>query len=190
MTIEQLLPLLLVGGIGGLITALTQAWVARHTIRREEKQQQIDETSSLAAGAKTITDAATSAVKLQDEQIAEFRQEIRALQVEIMALNTRMNREIELRMRVQAELTATTDRLEREMQNHAAMKVRVAELQQTVTNLQAIGERGDEMLQLNEILKVKVFEISKGVMQLTRQLHEAGLAPEYRLEIPAIDTET
>lgn len=183
MTIEQLVPLLLVGGVAGLITALTQAWVARHMVRREEQKQKVDETSSLAVGAKTITDAASLAVKLQDEQIAEFRQEIRALQAEVVALNTRMNREIESRMRVQAELTATTNRLEHEMQAHAATKMRVAELQQTVTNLQAIGEQGEELAKINDELKAQLFEVMKGAMRLIRQLREAELEPEYELNI-------
>lgn len=186
MTLDQLLPLMLVGGVAGLITALTQAYVARHAVRREEQQQQTNESSSLAAGAKTITDAASLAVKLQDEQIGEFRKEIRALQAEVVALNTRMNREIELRMRVQAELTATTERLEREMQAHATTKVKVAELQQTVINLQAIGEQGAELARLNDLLKEQIFEMSKGILKLTKQLSEAGLEPAYRFDVPAI----
>jgi DNA repair exonuclease SbcCD ATPase subunit len=198
---------LVVGMIaGGLITQAVAAWKARRDAAREDRKQAADERqqkseheSALASGARTIVESSTLVVRLQDDQIADLKAIIEAQRVDfqkrfdaqgaaLAAYETRLDREMENRRKLQAELSATTQRLEHEMDRHATTKAQVAELMQTVVNLRSIGERGEELIKINDDLKTELFNISRGVMRLIRQLREAGLEPEYQLEVPALDS--
>ncbi len=198
MTLEQWIAILLAGGLGAFLKSAVDAYTAKRTAQREDLRQKSDRDSSLATGARTIVESSTLIVKLQDDQIAElkaiieaqrqdFQQRLDAQGAALAAYETRLDREMESRRRLQAELRATTQRLEREMERHATTKAQVAELMQTVINLRSIGERGQELIQINEALEAKVFDLSKGVMRLTAQLRAAQIEPEYQLEVPALE---
>ncbi len=198
MTIEELAALLLAGGIGALGRTVVEAFKERSSAKRDDRRQKVEQDSSLVSGAKTLADASSTIVKLQDDQIDDLKRLIeeqrRGLQLRIdaqgaalAAYETRLDREMENRRKLQAELSATTDRLEREMVAHASTKARVNELTQTIVNLQAIEERGRELAEINTGLEQKVFDLSKGVMKLSAQLREVNLEPAYKLEVPVVE---
>ncbi len=198
MTIEELSALLLAGGLGALGRTVVDAFKERSSAKRDDRRQKVEQDSSLVSGAKTLADASSTIVKLQDDQIDDLKRLIeeqrRGLQLRIdaqgaalSAYETRLDREMENRRKLQAELSATSDRLEREMVAHAATKARVNELTQTIVNLQAIEERGRELAEINTGLEQKVFDLSKGVMKLSAQLREASIEPAYKLEVPVVE---
>lgn len=178
MDADKLLELLLAGGLAGLITALTMSWRARRDVARDDRRQRADESTGAASAAKNITDATATLVKLADDQVEEFKQQIRALQAESSALNTRLDLEIQNRLRAEARAQVNEDRI-RELDNRLAA-------------LNAQFELADQERQAlrreNGAMKTKLYELAVGVQTLTRQVREAGLEPGYALEVPVTAT--
>ena len=190
--------MLLAGGLGAFGRTAIDALKARSDARRDDRRLKVERDTSLASGAKTLADASSTIVRMQDERIEGLQQLIETQRQELQrrldaqgaalaAYETRLDREMENRRKLQAELRATSDRLEHEMISHAATKARVNELTQTLINLKSIGERGEELVKINEGLEKRVFDLSKGVMKLTAQLRAASIEPEYRLEMPVAE---
>ncbi len=177
MDLQRLAELLVAGGLAGLVGAAVMAWKARRDAARDDRQQRTDEATGAATVAKTLTDAATAIVKLQDDQVEEFKQQIRALQAESSALNTRLDHEIQKRMRIEA-LASVNER-------------RVDDLRDQLATVSAKFEMADQdrvmLRRENGAMKTKLFELSVGVATLTKQVVEAGLEPGYVLEVPAVD---
>jgi len=165
---------------GGLITQFAGALKARADSRREDRRQQVDETSSAVTAAKVLTEASSSVVQLQDAQIDEFKEQIRALQAESSALNTRLDKEIEKRLRAEAA-TSSIEQQVQVLRNQLAMmraQFEVADQERTALRRE------------NGAMKTKLFEMSAGISSLMRQVREAGLEPIYRLDVPVMENET
>ena len=174
MDAQKILELLLAGGAAGLITALTLSWRARRDVARDDRKQRSDESTGAASAAKAITDAAGAIVKLQDDQVEEFKQQIRALQAESSALSTRMDLEIQRRLRAEAQA--------------ASIEEQVNPLRERLASMGAQFELADQervaLRRENGAMKTQIFQMAVGVQTLTRQVRGAGLEPEYALEVP------
>lgn len=83
MTIEYFLSLLFAGGIGGLVAAVANALKLRKDAQRDDRKQKTDESTAIAANAKTIADAAGNVVKLQDDQSDDLKQQVAQLRTEL-----------------------------------------------------------------------------------------------------------
>lgn len=178
MDVQKVIELFIAGGLAGLITALTFSWRARRDVARDDRKQRSDEATGAASAAKAITDAAGVIVKLQDDQVEEFKLQIRALQAESSALNTRLDIEIQNRMRAEARAAINEDRI-RELDNKlAAMNAQFELVEKERVSLQ----------RENGAMKTKIYELAVGVQTLTRQLRGAGLEPEYIFEVPVTST--
>lgn len=165
---------------GGLITQLVSAFKARADSQRDDKRQKSEQDSSTASAAKTLADAAANVVKLQDDQSEEFKAQIRALQAETSALNTRLDIEIQKRLRAEA----ATNSIEQQ----------VSALRDQLSVMRAQFEMADrERLALkheNDAMKMKIFEMAAGVQGLVKQVTGAGLEPVYTFDVPLMDTDT
>jgi predicted RNase H-like nuclease (RuvC/YqgF family) len=178
--LQKLVELLVAGGMAGLIGAAVMAWKTRRDADRDDRQQRTNEATGAATAAKTLTDAATAIVKLQDDQVDEFKQQIRALQAESSALGTRLDNEIQKRLRAEA----TTNSIGRQ----------VDMLRDQLANVKAQFEIADldrQMLRReNGAMKTKLFDLSVGVATLIKQVREAGMTPIYVLEVPVLDDQS
>lgn len=179
MDLPNLLELLLAGGLAGLITALTMTWRARRDVVRDDRRQRADESAGAASAAKNITDAAGTLVKLADEQVDEFRSQIRALQAESSALGTRLDREIEKRLRSEALVGVLQDEVNRQRDQLASMGAQ----------FELADQERQSLRRENGAMKTKLFEMSVGVQTLSRQVRGAGLEPEYMLEVSPTQTQ-
>ena len=172
-----MLELLLAGGLAGMIGALTVAWKTRRDAERDDRRQRTDENAGAATAAKAITDAAGAIVKLQDDQVEEFKLQIRALQAESSALSTRLDIEMQNRLRAEARETVLKDR--------------VNELDDKLARMGAQFEVADQERQSlrreNGAMKTKLFEMSVGVASLAKQVREAGLEPAYTMDVPVME---
>jgi len=101
MTIEYFLSLLFAGGIGGLIAAVANAFKLRKDAQRDDRKQKTDESTAIAANAKTIADAAGNVVKMQDDQSDDLKQQVAQLRTELK----------EAREREQADWRAFQERM-------------------------------------------------------------------------------
>lgn len=175
---QRIAELIIAGGAAGIITALTVLWKTRRDAQRDDRKQKSEETSGAAVAAKAITDAAGAIVKLQDDQVEEFKLQIRALQAESAAMGTRLDIEIQNRLRAEAR--------------ESVLKDRVNELDDRLARMGAQFELADQERQSlrreNGAMKTKLFEWSVGIASLIRQVHEAGLEPVYTIEIPVSGT--
>src|SRR5512139_381109 len=97
------------------------SWKTRRDVVRDDRRQRSDESTGAATAAKSITDAAGTLVKLADEQVEEFRAQIRALQAESSALGTRLDKEIEKRLRSEAKVGVLEDEVIKQRDQLAAM---------------------------------------------------------------------
>lgn len=161
-----------------MITALTMNWQARRNVARDDRKQRADEATGAATAAKAITDAAGVIVKLQDDQVEEFKQQIRALQAESSALNTRMDLEIQRRMRAEAQAASIEDQVNRLRDQLASMG---AQFELADTERKRLQNE-------NGAMKTKMYEMAVGIQTLTRQLNEVKIAPLYSLEVPITST--
>jgi predicted RNase H-like nuclease (RuvC/YqgF family) len=165
---------------GGVITQLVSAFKARADSARDDKRQKAEQDSSTVSAAKTLADAAASVVKLQDDQVEEFKLQIRALQAESSALNTRLDKEIQKRLRAEA----ATNSIEQQ----------VAALRDQLSAMRAQFEMADReraaLKRENDAMKMKIFEMAAGVQGLVRQVTGAGLEPVYTFDVPLLDSET
>ena len=162
---------------GGLITQLIGAYRARADVRNADRKQRLDESTGAASAAKAITDAAGTIVKLADDQVEEFKQQIRALQSESSALGTRLDLEIQKRLRSEAAYSVLEDQVNRLRDQLAGMG---AQFEMADQERQALRRE-------NGAMKTKLFEMSVGVQTLARQVRGAGLEPEYMMEVPALE---
>jgi len=163
---------------GGLITQLIGVYRARSDVRNADRKQKADESTGAATAAKAITDAAGAIVKLQDDQVEEFKLQIRALQAEVSALNTRQDLEIQKRMRAEAMSTVRDDRI-KELEN------RLASLG---AQFEIVNQDNVTLRRENGAMKTKMYEMAVGIQTLTRQVREAGQEPGYTLEVPVSST--
>lgn len=169
--------MLLAGGIGAIGKTVIDGFKARSDSRRDDRRQHVEESSAAADAAKTLTDAASAIVKLQDDQVGEFKKEIRALQSESAALNTRLDNEIQKRMRAEAQVGSITLQIDTLRGQLSEVKARFELTDQERATLK----------QENAAMKSKLFELSVGVQGLMRQVREAGLDPVYVMDVPAIN---
>lgn len=177
MDVQKLIELLIAGGLAGLIGAAAVAWKTKRDAEREDRKQRADETSGAAATAKTITDAAGIIVKLQDDQVEEFRLQIRALQAESSALNKRLDVEMQKRLRAEARESVIQDQVNQLRDQLAAMGAQFE-----------IADQARQALEReNGAMKTKLFEMSVGIQTLTRQLRAANIEPTYTLDVPPVD---
>jgi chromosome segregation ATPase len=163
---------------GGLITQLIGVYRARGDVKRDDRKVAVDESTGAASAAKNITDAAGTLVKLADEQVEEFRAQIRALQAESSALGTRLDKEIEKRMRAEAQAQSIEEQVNQLRERLAAMGA-----QFELADQERLALRRE-----NGAMKTQIFSMAVGVQTLTRQLRGAGLEPEYALEVPVSTT--
>lgn len=163
---------------GGLITQLIGVYRARSDVRRDDRKQVVDETTGAATAAKNITDATATLVKLADEQVEEFRAQIRALQAESSALGTRLDREIEKRMRSEAKVSVLEDEVSRQREQLAAMGAQ----------FELADKERQSLRNENGAMKTKIYEMAVGIQTLTRQVRMAGQEPEYTLDVPVSNT--
>ena len=179
MDLQNVVELLLAGGLAGLITALTMTWRARRDVVRDDRRQRVEESTNAATAAKAITDAAGSIVKLADDQVEEFKLQIRALQAELSAMNTRQDKEIEKRLRSEALVSVLQDEVIKQRDQLAAMgaQFELADLER-----QALRRE-------NGAMKTKIYEMAVGIQTLSRQVRGAGLEPEYVLEVLPTQTQ-
>lgn len=171
---QKLAEVLLAGGLAGLIGAAAMLWKTKRDTARDDRRQKVDESTGAATAAKNITDAAGTLVKLADEQVEEFKLQIRALQSEIVAFNTRLDIEIQKRLRAEARESVIQDQ--------------VTELREKLASMGAQFELADQERQSlrreNGAMKTKLFEMSVGVTALGRQVREMGQEPVYVMEVP------
>lgn len=160
-----------------MIGALVMALKERRSAVRDDRRQRADENTGAATAAKNITDAAGVLVKLADEQVEEFKQQIRALQAESSALSTRMDNEIQRRLRAEAREASIQDQVNEQRERLAAMGA-----QFELADQERIALRRE-----NGAMRTKILEMSMGVQALMKQVREAGLEPVYVLESPAFD---
>lgn len=185
MDAEKILELLVAGGLAGMITALTLSWRARRDVARDDRKQRSDEATGAATAAKAITDAAGAIVKLQDDQVEELKalieQQRKEMQArldaqgaELSAYNTRMDMEIQKRMRAEAQAASIEDQ--------------VNQLRERLASMGAQFELADQERQAlrreNGAMKTQIFQMAVGIQALTRQVRGSGLEPEYALEVP------
>jgi predicted RNase H-like nuclease (RuvC/YqgF family) len=163
---------------GGLITQLIGVYRARGDVRRDDRKQRSDESAGAASAAKNITDAAGTLVKLADEQVEEFRAQIRALQAESSALSTRMDLEIQRRMRAEAQAQSIADQVDQLRERLASMGAQ----------FELADQERKSLRNENGAMKTKLYEFAVGIQTLTRQVREAGIAPAYVLEVPVTST--
>jgi gas vesicle protein len=71
------------GGMAGLVLAIAEALYKRKIAIRDDRKQKTDESTAIAANAKTIADAAGNVVKLQDDQSDDLKQQIAQLRNEL-----------------------------------------------------------------------------------------------------------
>lgn len=159
---------------GGLLTQLIGVYRARSDVRNADRSQAVNESTGAATAAKNITDAAGTLVKLADEQVEEFKAQIRALQAESSALSTRLDKEIEKRMRAEAQAASIEDQVNQLRERLASMG---AQFELASQELQATRRE-------NGAMKTKIYEMAVGIQTLTRQVRGSGLEPEYALEVP------
>lgn len=177
MDLDRLLELLLAGGLAGVIGALTVAWKTRRDADRDDRQQRSNENSGAAVAAKAITDAAGAIVKLQDDQVDEFKLQIRALQAESAAMSTRLDIEIQARLRAEARASINEDRI-KELDDRLARMGAQFEL---------VNKEREDLKRENGAMKTKLFEMSVGIQSLVQQVTAAGLEPVYVLDVPALN---
>lgn len=180
MDAQRLLELLITGGLAGLIAAVSVAWKNKRDAARDDRQQQSNETTGAATAAKALTDAAASIVKLQDDQVEEFKLQIRALQAESSALNRRLDIEVQKRLRAEAMASTIEDQVNQLREKLAAMGAQFEIADQERASLR----------HENGAMKTKIFEMSVGLTALTRQIKEAGMTPVYTFDIPVVAERT
>jgi chromosome segregation ATPase len=182
---QKLLELLIAGGMAGLIGALSVALKTRRDAERDDRKQIADESTGAAAAAKNITDAAASVVKLQDAQVEDLKalieQQRREMQArldaqgaELSAYNTRMDQEIQKRLRAEAQAQSIEEQVNQLRERLASMGA-----QFELADQERIALRRE-----NGAMKTQIFSMAVGVQTLTRQVRGAGLDPEYALEVP------
>jgi len=176
---ENLAELLLAGGLAGLITALTMTWRARRDVVRDDRRQRVEESTNAATTAQAITAAAGSIVKLADDQVEEFKLQIRALQAESSALGTRLDKEIEKRMRSEAKVSVLEDEVIKQRDLLATMGAQ----------FELADQERQSLRRENGAMKTKIYELAVGVQTLTRQVRVAGLEPEYVFDVPITQTQ-
>ena len=174
---------------GGLITQLIGVYRARSDVRNADRKQAVDASTGTAAAAKSITDAATSIVKLQDAQVDELKELIErqrtemqarldAQGAELSAYNTRMDHEIQKRLRAEAQAKSIEDQ--------------VNQLRERLASMGAQFELADQerksLRNENGAMKTKLYEFAVGIQALTRQVENAGMEPAYVLEVPLTST--
>lgn len=179
MNFENLAELLLAGGLAGLITALTMTWRARRDVVRDDRRQRVEESTNAATTAQAITAAAGSIVKLADDQVEEFKLQIRALQAESSALGTRLDKEIEKRMRSEAKVSVLEDEVIKQRDLLATMGAQ----------FELADQERQSLRRENGAMKTKIYELAVGVQTLTRQVRVAGLEPEYVFDVPITQTQ-
>lgn len=180
MDLQGLVELLLAGGLAGLIGAAAMAWKTQRDAARADRQQRTDAATGAASVAKTLADAAGAIVKLQDDQVEEFKLQIQALQAESSALSTRLDKEMQKRLRIEAAASVNERQLN-ELRDQLA----------TVSAKFEIADQDRQMLQReNGAMKTKLFELSVGVAALSKQVREAGLTPAYVLDVPVLDDQS
>jgi ATPase subunit of ABC transporter with duplicated ATPase domains len=169
---------------GGLITQLIGVYRARGDARRDDRKQAADESSGAATAAKTITDAAESIVKLQDAQADELKalieQQRKEMQArldaqgaELSAYNTRMDHEIQKRLRAEAQAKSIEDQVNQLREKLASMGA-----QFEIADQERVALRRE-----NGAMKTQIFSMAVGIGALTRQVVGAGLEPEYALDV-------
>ena len=170
---------------GGLITQLVGMYRAKAEVRTADRKQHADEQTGAATAAKNITDAAASIVKLQDDQVEElkrqvdeFKLQLRAAQAELSAFNTRLDREMQDRLRAEARASVNESRIDELTKQLASMGAQFEMADQERTRLR--NENG--------AMKTKLFEWSVGIASLTRQVEETGMQPVFVLDIPVSAT--
>lgn len=174
---QKVIELLIAGGLAGLITALSLSLKAKRDADRDDRRQRAEEEIGAAATTKTIADAAGAVVKLQDDQIEELKRETRALQSEVSALNTRLNIEIQDKMRLSAKVSMMQDRIDKQDSQIASVN---AQFELSDRERQRLEDESHAM-------KSEMFKMSVGVQTLSRQLREVGVEPAYKLDVPPID---
>ena len=184
MDLQKLVELLIAGGLAGIIGALVVVWKTKRDAEREDRKQKADEKTTTATAADTIAKAATSVVALHDAQVEdlkrqvdEFKLQLRAAQAELSAFDTRLNIEMQNRLRAEARASINEDRIKELDSKLAAMG---AQFELADTERQRLGRE-------NGAMKVRIFEMSVGVHSLVQQVTAAGLAPVYVLDVPALD---
>lgn len=174
MTIDQLLGYVFTGGLGALLLAAIAAYRERKAANVADRKQATDGTQTIAKSAETIAGAAANIVKMQNDEATESKNEIRALQAEVSALDTRLSKEIERRLRAEAVTESLTSQVDRLRESHADLKAQVNLAQ---SEIQKAHKENDE-------LKGALFKMAVGATKLIRQLQDRGISPEYQLDVP------
>jgi chromosome segregation ATPase len=177
---QKLLELLVAGGLAGLMGAVAMAYKTRRDATRDDRRQRSDETTGAAMAAQTLSNAAASIVKMQDEQVVEFIQQIRALQSESSATNTRLDLEIQKRMRAEAQVGSIEWQIQVLRDQLSGVKSQFAVADQERITLK----------RENAAMRKQLFEMSVGVQGLMRQVRELGIDPVYVMTVPAIDSDS
>jgi DNA repair ATPase RecN len=194
MNPDDLVPLLLGGGIGALGKTAIDAFNARANARRDDRRQQVDAVKTQADAGKTEAEAqltliqsAERIVALQDQQIIDlkviiteqqgaFQNRLDAQAAALSAYETRLDREMEMRRKadvIAEDLRSQLTKLRDELADVKAAFKLAAQTQQTLR-------------EENTALKQQLFDMAVGVAALVKQATEAGLAPAYVLEVPVM----
>jgi predicted nucleic acid-binding Zn-ribbon protein len=190
MTTDELIALLLAGGLGALGKTVIDALRERANAKRDDRRQRVEESKTAVDSSHILIESAEKIVALQNEQIddlkriiteqqAAFQKRIDAQAAALAAYETRLDREMEARRRgdiLTEDLRGQLSRLRDELADvKAAFKL-------ADQNQQALREE-------NKTIKEHLFQIAVGVAALVKQVTDAGLVPVYVLDVPLM-TET
>lgn len=194
MTVDEVVALMLAGGLGALGKTAVDAFKERAASRREDRRQKVEEAKAKAEASKTKADSsltliesAERIVKLQNEQIddlkaiitdqqAAFQKRLDAQAAALAAYETRLDNEMEARRK--ADVIADD------------LRSQLTRLRDELSEVKAAFKMADQNMQAlrieNEELKGKLFKMSLGIAALIRQLKEARIEPAYTLEVPVV----
>ncbi len=188
MTIEEVLALLLAGGLGVVGKTVVDGFKERSAAKREDRRQKVEESKTTVESSRILIESAEKIVALQNEQINDlkciiteqqdvFQKRLDAQAAALAAYETRLELESDLRRK--ADVVAND------------LREQVARLREELANMKAAFNLSDQAQQQlrteNTLLKEELFEMATGMAALTKQVIGAGLEPVYRLSVPVAE---
>src|SRR5512139_537203 len=180
MQIEEVIALLMAGGLGVLGKTAIDGLKARADSKRDDRRQEMDESKSHIDSSRTLVESAEKIVEMQNEQIDDLKRIIEDQQVAfqrrldaqgaaLAAYETRLDREMDARRRADVIAQDLREQLGRLRDELADMKATIKMADQSQQQLRTE----------NSTLKQELFEMATGIAALTKQITDAGLEPVY-----------
>ncbi len=145
MTIEQLLALLLAGGLGAILTALANGYKVRADARREDRKQVVDarsaEIGSLTALLGQLGLSAETVIKIQEAQIQSLTAQNKTLQERIIQETEDYKARLDAQGAAIVEYDRRFDRILEQLRaaefHNTAFKAQLAELRDKMIGVEA-----------------------------------------------------